>query len=127
MKKIIVMAMMAALLVSTSASAFEVVIPYFQDGHATGYEDAAGVTYDGSGFPIQGTATPGVGGLAQVMVANLTADDLVLGVVYTDASGLPSTPDGNTFIISANSSMIFRPVAEENGGEQTVAQAWWWV
>ena len=106
MKKIFALALIAALVIPTAASAFEVVIPYVLDG---------GRVFS---LPAENTFQ---GGAAFITLVNLTDDTLVLGSVYTDANGVPCTPNGNTFLINPQSSFAIRPVAEDQFTEKTAA------
>lgn len=94
MKKLIVLAIMVAFLAPT-ASAFEVVVPYFVDDGLLEYPG--------------GTTVLTQGWQTFVFLVNLTEDDLQIGVRYTDYNGLESTPAGNTFELLALSGWPFRP------------------
>jgi len=105
MKKVIALAAMAVLLVPMGASAYEIVVPFFNDG----------------GRVWGDTADTGASGnCTWIYLVNMTRDTLTLGVRYTDINGIPCTPDGNSFEINPLSSWAFRPVAEDTGAERTV-------
>jgi len=95
MKKMLVLVAMAALLAPATAMAYEVVVPYFVDDQILEYPGGTNVIQ-------QGWAT-------FIKVVNLSGDQLVLGVRYTDVDGLPATPAGNTFMIEPYSGWPFRP------------------
>jgi len=100
MKRVMVLAVMVALLVP-AASAYEIVIPYFSDGGRLGKEPAT----------VQGMET-------FVQLVNMTKDTLTLGIRYTDINGISCTPGGNSFEIAPLASWAFRPVAEDTGAER---------
>ena len=105
MKKLFVLAVMAAFLAPT-AGAFEVIVPYFVD-------DAL-LEYPG------GTTVLTQGWQTYVKLVNLTEDTLFCGVRYTDYNGLNCTPAGNTFELAALSGWPFRPcqdIRQEEGNK----------
>ena len=105
MKKLVTLVAMAMLFVPVTASAFEVVIPYFLDGgRLTGSS------------PEPDTVK---GGAAFITMVNLTKDTLTLGVVYTDPMGQDATPADNTFELNPFASNGFRPVRTDDGNEDT--------
>ena len=105
MKKLVTLVAMAMLFVPATASAFEVVIPYFLDG---------GKVLSGPDV----TAEAGwAGGASFVTVVNLTDDTLTLGVVYTDRDGKDATPTDNTFEINPRASLNYRPVRTDPDNE----------
>ena len=101
MKKLVTLVAMAMLFVPVTASAFEVVIPYFLDG--------------GRIIATEGTTIKG--GAAFITMVNLTNDTLTLGVVYVDTFGVNSTPSDNTFELNPGAANGFRPVATDIGME----------
>ena len=100
MKKILVLAIMAAFL-APAASAYEVVVPYFVDDAAVGA--------DGS--------VEAAGWTTIVTLVNNSSDDLWCGVRYTGANGRNATPAGNTFELLALSGWAFRPCADNRAEE----------
>ena len=101
MKKILVLAIMAAFL-APAASAFEVVLPYFVDN---------AIVDLGSGDVSQ------AGWTTIVKLVNNTTDDLYCGIRYTGANGRNATPAGNTFELLALSGWPFRPCQDVRGEE----------
>ena len=96
MKKILVLAIMAAFLAPVTAGAYEVIVPYFVDD--------AGVVEGGAWTTI-------------VQLVNNSSDDLSCAIQYTGAKGLNATPAGNSFPLLANSGWAFRPCAENPAQE----------
>ena len=103
MKKLLVLAIVAAFLAPATASAFEVVVPYFVDDGILEYPG--------------GTTVLTQGWQTFVKLVNLTEDDLVCGVRYTDYNGLACTPAGNTFDLAALSGWPFRPCQDVRAEE----------
>jgi len=103
LKRLIVLAMAAALLVPATASAYEVIIPFFNDS------------------AVDALASGDAGFGTFVQVVNLTEETLLLGIRYTDSDGRNATPAGNTFEISPLASWGFRPIAENSFAERAVA------
>ena len=101
MKKIFVLAIMAAFLAPATAGAHEVIVPFFID-------DA---TVD------LGTGAASGGWVTVVKLVNNTTEDLWCGIRYTGSHGLNATPAGNTFELLALSGWPFRPVANVRGQE----------
>ena len=103
MKKFLVLVAVAMLFVPATASAFEVVIPYFLDG----------------GRLVGSNPEPDTvkGGAAFITMVNLTSDTLTLGVVYTDPNGVDATPADNTFELAPFAANGYRPVVTDTGNE----------
>ena len=104
MKKILVLAIMAAFLAPVTAGAYEIVIPYFVDDALQG----------GDG------AVEAAGWTTIVTIVNNSGDDLDCGIRYTGANGRNATPAGNSFALLANSGWAFRPcqdVRQEEGNK----------
>lgn len=110
MKKLMALALMAAVLVPVTASAYEVVVPFFNDAAQLDYTDLENVTVSQPGW------------VTFVKIVNMTNDALNLGIRYTDGAGAASTPAGNTFEVAALSALPFRPVQEE--GREEVIVDW---
>ena len=102
MKKIFVLAIMAAFLAPVTASAFEVVIPYFVDNAVI---DLASGSVEQAGWTTI------------VKLVNNTDEDLYCGIRYTGSQGLNATPAGNTFELLALSGWPFRPCQDVRGEE----------
>ena len=105
MKKILVLAIMAAFLAPVTASAFEVIVPYFVD-------DAI-VNLDSGDVENAGWTT-----LIKLVnnVENAGAS-LWCGIRYTGANGRNATPAGNTFELESLSGWAFRPCQDVRGEE----------
>ena len=101
MKKILVLAIMAAFLAPVTAGAFEIVIPYFVDDALQGADGAV----------------EAAGWTTIVTLVNNSSDDLDCGIRYTGSNGHNATPAGNTFALLANSGWGFRPCQDVRAEE----------
>ena len=104
MKKILVLAIMAAFLAPVTAGAYEIVVPYFVDDAIVGADGTVEVA----------------GWTTIVTLVNNTNSNLSCAIQYTGANGRNATPAGNSFALLANSGWGFRPcqdVRQEEGNK----------
>jgi hypothetical protein len=117
MKKLVVLTVMV---LAGAAFASSLNVPWFVDCYDT---NPAVHQYTNMGFPP--LSTVGIAVMGVVYLHNNRSDDLTCGIEYYAKDGTFLAIDGsNTFVIPANSTMAFRPNADDpdvaHGGQEGV-------